>query len=136
MQRAFTPDDERAGQNEVNLTPMLDVIFIMLICFVVTASFIKEVGIDVDEPNAREATPQEVDNILIVISKNNEIWIDKRIVDSRTLRANIQRQRAENPSGGVVIQADKHSYNNFLVQVMDATRQAGVYDISIAADSP
>ncbi len=136
MQRSFTLDDEKDGGNEVNLTPMLDVVFILLIFFVVTASFIKEAGIDVDKPSTQEPTSQEAANILIVISKNNEIWIDNRIVDARTLRANIQRLHAENPSSGIVIQADKRSYNNSLVQVMDAARQAGIYAISIATNMP
>ena len=135
MQRTITCDDEGERDNEINLTPMLDVVFIMLIFFVVTASFIKEAGIDVDKPVAKTARPQETADILIAISDNNGIWIDGRLVDSRALRANIERLRAENPSGGIVIQADKHSHNNSLVRVMDAARKADVYDISIAADS-
>ncbi len=136
MQQTIALDDEVGSENEINLAPMLDVVFIMLIFFVVTASFIKEAGIDVDQPTAKEAVSQQTRNIRITISKNNEISIDNRLVDSRTLRANIQRLHAENPNGGIVIQADKHSQNNSLVQVMDAARQAGVYDISIAANSP
>ena len=135
MQQTIGLDDAVESESEINLAPMLDVVFIMLIFFVVTASFIKEAGIDVDQPTAKKAISQEISNILIAISKNNEIWIDNRLVDSRALRANIQRLRAENPSGGIVIQADKQSHNNSLVQVMDAARQAGVYDISIAANS-
>jgi biopolymer transport protein ExbD len=120
-------------ENEINLTPMLDVVFIMLIFFIVTASFIKEAGIDVNRPDAPTAERVEDANILIAISPNDEIWIDRRLVDPRAVRANIERLHAENPKGSVVIQADKKSTNETLVTVMDASRAAGVYNISIAA---
>ena len=120
-------------ENEINLTPMLDVVFIMLIFFIVTASFIKEAGIDVNRPDApvTESKPEEA-NILVMINANDEIWIDRRLIDPRAVRANIERLHAENPKGSVVIQANKRSTNKMLVQVMDSSRQAGVYNISIA----
>ena len=119
---------------EVNLTPMLDVVFIMLIFFIVTASFVKESGIEVNRPDAATAEKKERGNILVAISQNNQIWVDKRQVDPRALRANIERLHAENPQGAVVIQADKESKNGLLVQVMDAARLAGVFNVSIAAE--
>lgn len=119
--------------DEINLTPMLDVVFIMLIFFIVTASFIKESGIDVNRPDAPVTeTPPEDANILVIINAQDEIWIDRRMIDPRAVRANIQRMHAENPSGSVVIQANKKSTNKMLVWVMDSTRDAGVYSISIA----
>jgi biopolymer transport protein ExbD len=121
-------------ENEINLTPMLDVVFIMLIFFIVTASFIKEAGIDVNRPDAPTSERVEDANILIAISANDEIWIDRRLIDPRAVRANIERMHAENPKGSVVIQADKKSTNDALVTVMDASRAAGVYNISIAAN--
>jgi biopolymer transport protein ExbD len=120
--------------NEINLTPMLDVVFIMLIFFIVTASFIKEAGIDVNRPDAPTAERVEDANILIAISANDEIWIDRRLIDPRAVRANIERLHAENPKGSVVIQADKKSTNEMLVIVMDASRAAGVKNVSIAAN--
>jgi biopolymer transport protein ExbD len=121
-------------ESEVNLTPMLDVVFIMLIFFIVTASFVKESGIEVNRPDAATAERKERGNILVAISQNNQIWVDKRQVDPRALRANIERLHAENPQGAVVIQADKESKNGLLVQVMDAARLAGVFNVSIAAE--
>ncbi len=118
---------------EINLTPMLDVVFIMLIFFIVTASFVKEAGIDVNLTDAPTAVMQEKANILIAISANNQIWIDRRRVDPRSVRANIERLHAENPQGSVIIQADEESNTKTLVQVMDASRQAGVFNIAIAA---
>ncbi|HNP36434.1 MAG TPA: biopolymer transporter ExbD [Woeseiaceae bacterium] len=120
-------------ENEINLTPMLDVVFIMLIFFIVTASFIKEVGIDVNRPDAPITNVQnEEENILIIIRPNDEVWIDRRMIDPKALRANIERLHAENPKGSVVVQANKASTNKMLVTVMDAARLAGVYNISIA----
>jgi len=125
-----------AEENEIDLTPMLDVVFIMLIFFIVTASFIKEAGIDVNRPDAPVTeTPPEEANILVVIDANNDIFIDRRHIDPRAVRANIERLHAENPSSSVVIQPSKRSANRMLVTIMDASRQAGVYSISIA-DSP
>ncbi len=120
-------------ENEINLTPMLDVVFIMLIFFIVTATFVREAGIDVNRPDAPTAQKVEDANILVAISANDEIWIDKRLIDPRAVRANIERMHAQNPKGSVVIQADKKSTNEMLVVVMDASRQAGVYNVSIAA---
>ncbi len=121
-------------EEEVNLTPMLDVVFIMLIFFIVTASFVKESGIDINRPNAATAVKKERGNILVAITPTGQIWIDRRQVDVRSVRANIERLHAENPQGAVVIQADRESKNGLLVEVMDAAKLAGVENISIAAE--
>ncbi len=121
-------------ESEVNLTPMLDVVFIMLIFYIVTASFVKEAGIDISRPPAATAERKERGNIMIAITANDQIWIDRRQVDIRALRANIERLHAENPQGSVVIQADEASKNGLLVQVMDAARLAGVNSVALAAE--
>lgn len=118
---------------EINMTPMLDVVFIMLIFFIVTASFVKESGIDVNRPEAATAVKKERANILVAISDQGEIWINKRQIDVRAVQANIERLKAENPQGSVVIQADKKATTETLIKVMDASRAAGVFDVSIAA---
>jgi biopolymer transport protein ExbD len=123
-------------ESEINITPMLDVVFIMLIFFIVTATFVKEAGIEVNRPDAATATKAEKANILIAIGPNNDIWIDRRMIDIRSVRPNIERLHAENPQGSVVIQADKESKTDTLIQVMDAARQAGVFNVSIAANEP
>jgi biopolymer transport protein ExbD len=129
-QAAFEQEEE---ENEINLTPMLDVVFIMLIFFIVTASFVREAGLDVNRPDSPMTQTQPEDaNILVAISPNDEILIDNRVIDPRAVRANIERMHAENPEGSVVIQANNSSTNKMLVEVMDAARQAGVYNISIA----
>jgi biopolymer transport protein ExbD len=126
--------DRRKSESEVNLTPMLDVVFIMLIFFIVTASFVKESGIEISRPGASTAVRKEKGNILIAISANDQIWMNRRQVDPRALRANIERMHAENPQGSVVIQADKAAKTGLLVKVMDAARSAGVKNVSLAAD--
>lgn len=128
---AFGAEEE---ENEINLTPMLDVVFIMLIFFIVTASFIKEAGIDVIRPEAMTADKQEDAAILIAISANNEIWIDRRETDPRALRTAIERLHSENPKGSIVIQADEASTNEMLVIVMEAAKQVGVVNVAIATD--
>jgi biopolymer transport protein ExbD len=120
-------------KEEIDMTPMLDVVFILLIFFIVTASFVKEAGIDVNRPEAATAVKKERANILVAISDKGDIWINKRKVDVRSVQANIERLKAENPQGTVVIQADKKSTTDTLIKVMDSARAAGVYDVSIAA---
>ncbi|MDX1572309.1 MAG: biopolymer transporter ExbD [Xanthomonadales bacterium] len=135
MRQVFQHLQVQEEEQEINLTPMLDVVFIMLIFFIVTASFVKESGIDVNRPDAPTAVKKESANILIAISANNEIFIDRRRVDPRSVRANIERLHAENPQGSVVIQADEESNTRTLVQVMDAARQAGVFNVALAAEA-
>ncbi|MEW6996746.1 ExbD/TolR family protein [Colwelliaceae bacterium BS250] len=125
---------EQEENEEINMTPMLDVVFILLIFFIVTASFVKESGIEVNRPEAATAVKKERANILVAISAKGEIWINKRRIDVRAVQANIERLKAENPQGTVVIQADKKSTTEVLIKVMDSARAAGVFDVSIAAD--
>ena len=126
-------DDEA---EEINLTPMLDVVFIMLIFFIVTASFIKEAGIDVTRPAAKTATKQQSASILIAVSANNEIWIDRKRVKPQGVRPAIDKLLAENPEGEVVIQADRESHAEPVLVVMEAARAAGVNNIAVSAEQP
>jgi biopolymer transport protein ExbD len=126
-------DEEEAV---IDMTPMLDVVFIMLIFFIVTASFVKESGIDVNRPDAATAVKKNRANILVAINDKGEIWINKRQVDVRAVQANIERLYAENPQGTVVIQADKKATTDVLIKVMDASRAAGIEDVAIAAQEP
>ena len=135
MRRMFSNRADGQDEATVDITPMLDVVFIMLIFFIVTATFVKLSGIEVDAPSATTSVVQEKANILVAIDADNTIWINRREVDFRALRANIERLHAENPKGSVVIQADRFSNNDTLVKVMDASRRAGVYNIALAAQN-
>ena len=120
-------------ESAIDLTPLIDCVFIMLIFFIVTASFVKEKGLDVNKPDAPVVSKQENKaNILIRIDANNNIWMGARKIDIRSVRPNIERLHAENPEGSVVIQADKQSKNQLLVEIMDQSRQAGVDNIALA----
>mgnify|MGYP001179057080 FL=1 len=128
---------KRARQEEdadIDITPMLDIVFIMLIFFIVTATFVKESGIDVTRPDAETAVKQNRVAILIAIRDNNEIWINRRKVDLASVRANVEKLHAENPQGGAVIQADRQAETGVLVEIMDQVRLAGVGAISIATE--
>jgi biopolymer transport protein ExbD len=127
--RYYKQEDE----STIDMTPMLDIVFIMLIFFIVTSSFIKESGVDVSSPGAATAERKERGNILVAITAEGEVWIDKRNVDIRAVRANIERLHAENPEGSVVIQADEDSRNGLLIQIIDQARLAGVSNVAIAA---
>jgi biopolymer transport protein ExbD len=124
-----------ADESEVDLTPMLDVVFIMLIFFIVTASFIKEVGLDLSRPDGGATKSlQENENIFIEITNDGVIKVDRRAVDIRAVRPNIERLHAERPNGSVVIAPSGASFNGLLVEVMDQARLAGVTKISLAAE--
>ena len=123
-----------AEEEELNLTPMLDVVFILLIFFIVTANFIKEPGLEVNRPDAETSTIQENSAILIAIWNNDDIWIDGRRVDVRQVKANVTKLLADNPQGSVVIQADEQASADAIIKVMDQSRDAGVYAISLASE--
>jgi len=119
---------------EVNMTPLIDMVFILLIFFIVTTSFVKETGVDVSRPSAKTAVKKEHANILISITPNGEVWMDKRQIDRRAVRANVERMHAENPEGSVIILADEEAKTGLLIEVMDQARLAGVANVSIAAE--
>ncbi len=117
----------------IDLAPMLDFVLNLLIFFIITAVFIKEVGITVSRPNAATAEKKEAGNILIAIRPDGEILIDKRSVDLRAVRASIERLHAQKPEDAVIVFADKGAQTGVLVQVIDQVRQGGVQNVSIAA---
>ena len=135
MRRPFGRGRDEEGTEAINLTPMLDVVFIMLIFFIVTATFVKEVGLDVNQPD--EDKPKTVDpnkkSIVVKITKRDRIQIAKRDIDRRAVRANIERLHAENLEAPVIIQPHPDSTTDLMIHIMDSARQAGVYNVSLAA---
>ncbi|MDX1811305.1 MAG: biopolymer transporter ExbD [Gammaproteobacteria bacterium] len=124
---------KQKSATDVNMTPMIDMVFILLIFFIVSTSFVRETGIDINRPSANTAVQQSKGNILVAINERGEIWMENRRIDIRAVRANVERLHAENPDGAVVIQADKASATGSLILVMDQVRLAGVNNISVAA---
>jgi biopolymer transport protein ExbD len=123
MARSYASPEEAEEDAAIDLTPMLDVVFIMLIFFIVTATFIKETGLDVNRPEASTAEQKQDAAVLIAIGPDNSVWMDQRRVDIRSVRANIERLHAENPAGGVVIQADELASMKTFTEVLDQARQ-------------
>lgn len=119
----------------IDMTPMLDIVFIMLIFFIVTTSFVKEAGIDVNKPKAAQASSKPSATIFIAVRANGEIWMDKRPVDVERISANIERLVAESPTDTIVVQADKEAKHGVVAQVLDQIKTAGNYTISIAGET-
>jgi biopolymer transport protein ExbD len=117
----------------INVVPLVDVMVFLLIFFVSTASFLKEAGIEVNRPTAQSAVKKEKGNIILAVSKEGEVWFDKRRIDVRMVRPTVERVHAENPDGAVIIIADREAMTGVTVQVMDQVRLAGITNVSIAA---
>lgn len=133
MRRLLNTNAQRE-EDEIDLTPMLDVVFIMLIFFIVTATFVKEMGLDVNSPDKNQnVADADKKSIVVQITNRNRIMIRGRDIDFRSVRANIERLHAENPDAPVVVQPHGDSNTETMVRVMDAARQAGVYNVSLAA---
>jgi biopolymer transport protein ExbD len=125
--------DEQPG--EIDLTPMLDVVFILLIFFIVTSVFITEAGIEVTKPIASTVDPRNKDLILIAVSPQGDIWIDGEQIDPRFIRARFELRLAESPNSSVVIQADQAANNEYVMQILAAARDAEISDVSISAEA-
>lgn len=119
---------------QIDLTSMLDIVFIMLIFFIVTSSFVRESGVEVNRPTASNVVSQKDAGIFVAITSANDIYIDKRQVDVERVQATLEHLLLEQPEASLVIQADEHAYNGTVVQVMDAAKGAGVKSIALAAE--
>ena len=131
MKRRYSSDS--SDETAIDMTPMLDIVFIMLIFFIVTTSFVKEAGIEVSRPSANSEQVVKKGNIMVAVGAAGDVWVDKRRIEVDAVRANIERLRAESPDGAVVIQADQEANAGVVVKVMDQIKMAGVENISIAA---
>lgn len=131
--RRFKNSENSEEENTIDLTPMLDVVFIMLIFFIVTSSFVKESGIEINRPSAKSAVHVKKGNILVALKPNGEIWIDKRVVDLRAVRANVERLHAEMPQSSVVVQADTDAKSGQLIKLVDQIKLAGIANVSVSA---
>jgi len=129
--RARAPKGE--GALAIDLTPMLDVVMIMLIFFIVAGSFVHEVVVEVQrKPTSNVVSDTQSENISIQIASDDQIWIKGRRVDPRSVRANISRLKAENPKAAVIIKANNKSTVNPVAKVIDSAREAGIYNVSLS----
>ena len=122
-----------SGPAAMNITPLIDMVFILLIFFAVNASFVKEAGVEIERPSARSAETQQKANIMIAVTENDEVWVDRQRVDPRSVRGHVERLHAENPEGAVVILADDASKTGLVIEVLDQARLAGVEQVAVAA---
>ncbi|WP_048307882.1 biopolymer transporter ExbD [Halomonas sp. PR-M31] len=122
---------DSSDASEVNLTPMLDVVFIMLIFFIVTTSFIKESGVEIQRPQSSAATPRPDAQVMVALTAEGAVWVDGQPVDAHRVGSEVAALISD--QGSVVIQADRESTTGLLVEVMDRLREAGVEDVAVAA---
>ncbi len=126
----------RKQQSELNMTPLIDMVFILLIFFIVTTSFVKEAGVEINRPVANTAVVNESTSLIIGITESNEVWIEGKIYDVRSVRGYMNRFLAETPEGAVVITADRECRSGLLIKVLDSCREAGATNLSVAARTP
>ncbi|MGD8109464.1 ExbD/TolR family protein [Vibrio sp. TRT 21S02] len=125
---------QKNDEAQIDLTSMLDIVFIMLIFFIVTSSFVRESGVEVNRPQASNVVSQKDAGIFVAITAANDIYIDKRVVDAERVQATLEHLALDKPDASLVIQADEHAYNGTVVKVMDAAKGAGIKNIALAAE--
>ncbi len=126
----------RQEEAQVDLTPMLDIVFIMLIFFIVTSTFVRESGIEVDKPQATDVVSQKDVGIFIAVTADNDVYIDKKMVDIERVQAALEAMLLDKAESSLVIQADERAFSGTVIQVMDAAKGAGIEKIAIAAEKP
>ena len=130
MRRKHRANDEA----EINITPMLDIVFIMLIFFIVTTSFVKEKGLEVSRPS--NSPPKEIKKnkgpILVKIDANGNIMLKGRMLERKAVEANLEREKAEKPDSPLIIAAHPDAETDALVTILDAAEAVGVGSVSVA----
>lgn len=125
---------QQQEEAQIDLTSMLDIVFIMLIFFIVTSSFVRESGVEVNRPAAASTVSQKDAGIFVAVTSNSDVYIDKRMVDLERVQASLENLLLDKPDASLVIQADELAYSGVVVKVMDAAKQAGVNNIALAAE--
>ena len=125
---------QQQEEAQIDLTSMLDIVFIMLIFFIVTSSFVRESGVEVNRPAATSAISQKDAGIFVAVTSNSDVYIDKRMVDLERVQASLENLLLDKPDASLVIQADELAYSGVVVKVMDAAKQAGINNIALAAE--
>jgi biopolymer transport protein ExbD len=136
MRNATVSRRRNRKSTELNMSPLIDMIFILLLFFIVTTSFVKEAGVDVQRPVAATAQTKESTNMVLAITADDILYVEGKPIDIRSVRAHMERFVMQNPSGSVVIAADKNSRSGTIITALDACRLAGVKNLSVAAQKP
>jgi biopolymer transport protein ExbD len=122
--------------DDINVTPLMDIVFIMLIFFIVTSTFVKEPGVEIDRPTAQTAKERKLASILVAVTSENEIWINKKVIELDAVKITVEALKLENPKGTAVVQVDKGAESRYLVEVVNQIRSAGVTDIAVSTEDP
>ena len=134
MARSKYQDASGTGEDDVNVTPLLDIVFIMLIFFIVTSTFVKEPGVEINRPEATTATERKLASILVAITAEDEVWVNKDEVGLEGVRVAVEQLRRENPKGTAVVQVDADATSRYLVEVLNQVRAAGVSEIAVSTE--
>lgn len=129
--RSFAQPD---NDDDVNVTPLLDIVFIMLIFFIVTSTFVKEPGVEITRPDAVTADERKLASIIVAISEDDEIWINKERVELEGVKTAVEQLRRENPKGTAVVQADSAAKTRLLVEVVNQIRATGISDVAVSTE--
>ena len=135
MRRRVSASHAPAG-DDINVTPLMDIVFIMLIFFIVTSTFVKEPGVEINRPEAQTAKIRKLASILIAVDAENKIWIDKDEVPIDTVRTVVQQLKQENPKGTAVVQVDRNADSRYLVEVLNQVKAAGIEDVAVSTEDP
>lgn len=137
MKKLLLSQNRGGGRpTEPPMAPLIDMIFILLIFFLVTASFVKESGVEVERPVAASTVSRQTTNLIVAVTKEGSVYVEKEVLDIRSVRSYMERFLAETPQGSVVIAADRDSMTGIVLQVLNACRRAGIKDVSVAARKP
>jgi len=118
---------------EIDMTPMLDIVFIMLIFFIVSTTFVRESGVDINRPVSSTAATKESSGAMLAITAEGDIWLDRKQIDLRMVRPTLERLKVEQPDIGVIIQSDKDAKTGILIKVLDQVKLSGIDKVSVAA---
>jgi biopolymer transport protein ExbD len=124
---------ESAG-DDINITPLMDIVFIMLIFFIVTSTFVKEPGVEINRPEAQTAKQRKLAAILVAVTEDNKIYINKDEIPLEAVKTNVEKLKAENPKGTAVVQVDRNANSRYLVEVVNQIKAAGVNDVAVSTE--
>jgi biopolymer transport protein ExbD len=126
--------DNQDADSDIDMTPMLDIVFIMLIFFIVSTTFVKEAGVEINRPSAATAESQESTGVMVAINAAGEIWLENKQTDLRMIRPKLERLLVEQPDMGVMVQADEEAKTGILIKVMDQIKLAGISQVAVSSE--
>ncbi|GLQ32718.1 ExbD/TolR family protein [Litoribrevibacter albus] len=118
--------------SNIDMTPMLDIVFIMLIFFIVSTTFVKESGVDINRPASSTAQQQDSSGVRLAVTADGLVWLEGKQTDIRMIRPKLERMKVEQPDIAVLLQADEDTKTGVLIRVMDQVKLAGIEQLAVA----